>query len=262
MRRKLLLAYDGTGYSGWQIQEKPDPPPTIQGELEKALAKLTGEKIRVIGSGRTDAGVHAHGQVAHFSSFSAKLSALPDLRYTLNALLPPAIRIISAVPTRDNFHAQHDAVSKTYVYQLWTEQKFTPPNLLNYVWQCGPVSEEKLRAIAAFFPGKRDFASFQNAGSGIRTTKRTISSVSVTKAAPSPWYPHHAPMFQISITANGFLKQMVRNIVGFLVAAAQDKVDASALEKILSARDRRILPSATAPARGLFLAHVRYDEKS
>lgn len=259
MRRKLTLAYDGTGYSGWQIQEKPDPPPTIQGELEKALAKLTGDKTRVIGSGRTDAGVHAHGQVAHFSSSSPKLAALPDLRHTLNALLPPAIRVISVEPAPDNFHAQHDAIAKTYIYLLWTERKFIPPPLFHYVWQCGPINEEKLSDCASLFQGQRDFASFQNSGSEIRETTRTITQISVTKAISMPWYPTHAPMYRISITANGFLKQMARNIVGFMVGVAQGKADPGMLEAIFNARDRRALPTATAPAKGLWLARVEYE---
>lgn len=259
MRHKLLLAYDGTGYSGWQIQEKPDPPPTIQGELEKALKKLTGDNIRVTGSGRTDAGVHAHGQVAHFSSQSPKITALPDLRHTLNALLPASIRVISAEPVSDRFHAQHDATAKTYIYQLWTERTFIPPHLLNYVWSCGPLSEQKLTACASLFQGERDFASFQNSGGDIRETRRKISAVSVAKIQTCEWYPPHAPLFKISITANGFLKQMARNIVGFIVAVAQDKITPDRLEEIFSSRDRKALPTPTAPARGLFLARVEYS---
>lgn len=258
MRYKILTAYNGSNYSGWQIQETKNPPPTIQGELEKSLLKLAGEKIRVIGSGRTDAGVHAFGQTAHFDSFSDKLAKLPNLQKTLNAILPEDIRIIDIKECEPDFHAQHDARNKTYLYQLWTEQRFIPPHISPFAWACGSLNIGILHEGALLFKGQKDFASFQNAGSHPKTTIRTVFDIKIQESRHLDFYPDHSPIIQIFITADGFLKQMVRNIIGFLVGAAKEKISLLSLEAILSAHDRRMLPTFTAPARGLILVRVNY----
>jgi len=256
MRLKMVLAYVGSAYSGWQIQEKPSPPPTIQGALEAALRIVTGQHIRVFGSGRTDAGVHAHGQVAHCNVPDDR--AEQDWRRCLNALLPADIRILSAGPVHESFHARKDALSKTYVYQFWTEQGFTPPALLPFVWSCGSLNVEVMREALPHLAGKQDFASLQNAGTDMESTVRHISSLELQALPPLPYYPPHAPMLALYVTANGFLKQMVRNLAGLLAACGRGRLNAADIPAILAACDRRALPSPTAPAAGLALVNVVY----
>ncbi len=203
MRLKLLLAYLGTGYSGWQIQEKPSPPPTIQGELEAALRVLAGTPVRAHASGRTDAGVHAHGQVAHCDVPAAK-AGLP-WRRSLNALLPPAIRVLTVEPAPPDFHARKDALRKTYVYQFWQERGFVPPQLTPFVWNCGPLDVQSMRAALPHLLGEQDFAGLQNAGTDMESTTRHVIAAALDIAPPCEFYPPHAPMLRLSVTANGFL---------------------------------------------------------
>lgn len=256
MRLKLLLAYLGTGYSGWQIQEKPSPPPTIQGELEAALRVLAGAPVRVHGSGRTDAGVHAHGQVAHCDVPDARAG----LRWqrSLNALLPPEIRVLAADPAAADFHARKDALRKTYVYQFWQERAFVPPQLAPFVWSCGPLDVEAMRAALPHLLGEHDFAGLQNAGTDMESTTRTVFQAALDIPPPCEFYPPHAPRLRLTVTANGFLKQMVRNMAGLLAACGQGKIRPENVPGLLAARDRRALPSVTAPAGGLALASVEY----
>ena len=153
MRLKLLISYVGTGYSGWQIQEKPKPPPTVQGALEAALRTIAGKAVRVHGSGRTDSGVHAHGQVAHCDIPDTRAGL--DWRHSLNAVLPRDIRVLDASPAAPDFHARKDALRKTYVYQFWQELAFMPPHLTPFVWKCGPLN---LEAAQAALPQGAEFS--------------------------------------------------------------------------------------------------------
>lgn len=255
MRLKLLLAYDGTGFSGWQIQEKPQPPPTVQGTLETALARLTGGFVRVFGSGRTDAGVHAHGQVAH-----CDVPDRPglDWRHSLNAVLPPAVRVLSADAAAPDFDARRDAVSKTYIYQFWRETRFVPPALAPFVWACGPLDTAAMRAALLHFPGERDFASLRNAGSDTRGSVRRIFSAALETLPPQEFYPPHVPLLRLRVTANGFLKQMVRNMAGLLAACGRGKLAPEAVPALLAAADRAAVNAPTAPPGGLALACVDY----
>lgn len=255
MRLKLLVAYDGTGFSGWQIQEKPQPPPTVQGTLEAALARLTGGFVRVFGSGRTDAGVHAHGQVAH-----CDVPHRPgfDWRHGLNAVLPSAVRILSAEVAAPDFDARRDARAKTYVYQFWCERRFVPPQLAAFVWACGPLDAAPMRAALPHFLGERDFASLRNAGSDTRGSVRRIFAASLETLPPREFYPPHAPLLRLSVTANGFLKQMVRNMAGLLAACGRGKLAPEAVPALLAAADRAAVNAPTAPPRGLALARVDY----
>ncbi|MDR1777308.1 MAG: tRNA pseudouridine(38-40) synthase TruA [Desulfovibrio sp.] len=255
MRLKLLLAYTGTRYHGWQIQEKPNPPLTVQGELEAALGKIAGRPVRVCGSGRTDAGVHAKGQTAHCDVPVAKEI---DWRRSLNALLPRDIRVIRADAVRPDFHARNDAAQKTYHYQFWQERNFCPPELLPFVWPCGPLDVEAMRAALPHLAGRRDFAVFRNAGADGGSTCRTVFSVELTPLPPQEHYPPHRPALCFSVTADGFLKQMVRNMAGLLVACGRKRIDPRLVPKFLDARDRAALPSPTAPACGLTLVSVDY----
>ena len=257
MRLKLLIAYDGSGYSGWQIQEKPAAPPTIQGEVERALATLYGCKIRVFGSGRTDAGVHAWGQVAHCDIPDAKASS-GDWQHRLNALLPRNIRILSAKLVPACFHARKDALSKTYIYQLWPEPHFIPPMLVSHFWHCGPLDQPAMLEALPTLLGEMDFASLRNVGTDVQSSIRKIMALNLEELQPLAFYPPHLPALRLAVTANGFLKQMVRNIVGLLVACGKGRIKPADIPSILAARDRRSLTSATAPAKGLILAKVDY----
>ncbi|WP_297217016.1 tRNA pseudouridine(38-40) synthase TruA [uncultured Desulfovibrio sp.] len=256
MRLCLLLAYDGSRYSGWQIQESPSPPPTIQGRVEQALSRLCAGSIRVFGSGRTDAGVHAHGQVAH-ADVPDRRAGLP-WRHALNSLLPPDIRVLLAVPAPTDFHARVDALHKTYCYDFWREPAFVPPRLAPFVWACGPLDPGPMREALVQLTGQHDFASFQNTGTPVRDTVRRVLHASLEPLPAVPLYPPHVPALRLRITATGFLKQMVRNVAGLLAACGRGRLDSSRVPALLAARDRRALPTPTAPPQGLALTRVVY----
>lgn len=253
MRLKITLAYDGSGFAGWQIQERPDPPPTIQGAVEAALLQLTGVRIRVHGAGRTDAGVHALGQVCHCD--------VPDLSWQwqkrLNAVLPSQIRVAAAECAAPAFHARKDARAKIYIYDLWPSRIFVPPALAPYLWACGNLDSGAMQSGLQAFCGEYDFASFQNSGTDIKSTVRNITAISLEEQPELAYLPA-VRILRLTIRGNGFLKQMVRNIAGFLVAVGKHKVCWNDLESILAQRSRQALPTPTAPANGLSLAKVEY----
>lgn len=252
MRLKLVLAYDGAAYAGWQIQA--GGARTIQGAVEAALFALAGARIRVIGAGRTDAGVHALGQAAHCDAPERDL----DWRRALNAHLPADIRILSAERAAPGFHALRDAASKTYIYQFWRGRGDILPHLRHFAWAAGDLDFEAMRAGLGQLRGRHDFASFQNAGTPVRSTERVIMGIGLEPGESVAWLPGGAQLLRLSITGDGFLKQMVRNIAGFIAAVGLGRADWRDLAEILAARDRRSLPTATAPAKGLFLARVDY----
>ncbi|MBQ7608938.1 MAG: tRNA pseudouridine(38-40) synthase TruA [Desulfovibrionaceae bacterium] len=253
MRIRFLLSYIGTRYHGWQIQENTDA--TIQGALEKALSVLCKGPVRVTGAGRTDAGVHALGQVAH-ADIPQRLQQ--DLRTSLNALLPWDIRVLDVSDAPDTFHARFDAKEKTYIYHFWTEQGYVLPKRLAYVWPCGALDCDRMQEALPFLIGTHDFASLQNAGFDTKSSVRTILSATITHRTPSPYLPKTEPEYALTITADGFLKQMVRNIAGILVAVGKKKIEPSAVQAIVNARSRKENPCVTAPAAGLTLAHIAY----
>ncbi|MDR2054715.1 MAG: tRNA pseudouridine(38-40) synthase TruA [Desulfovibrio sp.] len=258
MRLKLLLAYIGTRYSGWQIQEKPNPPRTVQAELEAALQAVTGARIRVCASGRTDAGTHAKGQTAHCDVPDVR--ARLDWRRSLNALLPRDIRVIEAERINDGFHARNDVARKTYAYQFWQEKRFLPPELSPFVWDCGPLDLDAMRSALPHLSGEQDFAALQNAGADTRSTYRTIFSAKITQMPLLEHYPPHSPLLRLTVSANGFLKQMVRNMAGLLADCGRKRIAPESVTELLAARERKALSSATAPARGLTLLRVEYGE--
>ncbi len=248
MRIKLTLAYDGTGYEGWQLQKAG---PTIQGFIEDAIKTICGLRIRVHGSGRTDSGVHALGQVAHFDTSDHK-APLPWQK-ALNSILPDSIRVIRSQTVNQDFHARFSAISKTYSYTLWTEPDFVFPQRRNYVWKTGPLDLEAMKNASDFLLGIQDFRAFMNSGTIVRSTLREVKSISFD----SGLYPQE---LAIRITADGFLKQMVRNIAGALVIIGRKKYPPDHLKQVLSSGNRTLAP-ATAPARGLCLECVRYPGK-
>ncbi len=252
VRIKLVVAYVGAKYSGWQIQEKPNPPPTIQGCIEHAVSIVCGRQVRVHGAGRTDSGVHAEGQVAHMDVPEAKAGL--DWRKTLNALLPRDISIMEAGAAPQGFHARFSAVKKSYSYQLWLERNFISPRLYPFAFACGPLNLDLIDQAMSILVGQKDFAALQNAGTDISSTVRTIYSLVRT---PSGVLAPGENSLIITVSADGFLKQMVRNIIGLLVEVGRGKLAPERISGILSRRDRKLFP-ATAPAQGLTLTRIYY----
>lgn len=241
----LTLAFDGTNYAGWQRQEDEV---TVQGTLEAALRQLTGEASHVTGSSRTDAGVHARGFVANFYT----RSTIPPKRwlYPLNNILPEDIRVLSSCEVEENFHAQRDALAKTYVYRFHN----LPYDLVldrHYVAQeKGPMDDEAMMACAKLFCGEHDFGAFRSTGSSAKTTRRTLFQSSLSKSGDRYTY---------QVTGNGFLYNMVRILVGTLFYVAHGTRSLEEVTKALEGQDR-LLAGKVAPAKGLCLEKVWYDE--
>lgn len=258
MRILLTLAYEGTNYAGWQLQAPGKAKPTLQATVEEAIATLTGQAARLHCAGRTDAGVHALDQKAHFDIESPREAW--DWTSRLNAVLPPDIRILKTETVPAGFHARKNALAKTYLYQFWQHPRWTPPHLRAWVWACGPLNVEAMRRALPAFTGSHDFASFQNAGTPVKNTFRTIHSIRLEETSAGLPLAPHAPMLRLIITGNGFLKQMARNIAGYLAVLGAAKRELPQPEQILAQASRQALPTPTAPARGLFLAQVHYED--
>lgn len=251
---RIVFEYDGTDFCGWQIQKTGK---SIQGAIQETLEKITGEKIKLIGSGRTDAGVHAIGQVAHFKTES-KVPLL-KIKKSLNSLLSPSIvlRKIEEVPF--DFHAQISAKSKQYVYFILNDE-LSSPFLDRYCWQIKqPLNWKKMRETLKVLKGKQDFKSFQSVGTPVKSTIREIYKIEIKKIRSRDALPWASTknLYQINFEANGFLKQMVRNIVGTLVEVGKENFSVIDVKQILRAKDRRKAGLA-APAKGLFLIKVDY----
>jgi tRNA pseudouridine38-40 synthase len=251
---RLILQYDGTAYHGWQIQPEGD---TVQGILEKSVAKICGEHTKVMGAGRTDAGVHALGQVAAFRTRSPLPSG--TMQKALNAVLPPDIRVLNAAEVDDAFQPRNHALRKSYFY-LIAHRSDKSAFLRRYVWTVGhPLDPELMNTAARRLIGLRDFSSFMGSGSGIRNRVREIFSLHITPFAGIDFMTVRLAgnFLRIRIEANGFLRHMVRNIVGTLVEIGRGRIGADSIEEILAARDRRFA-GPTAPPNGLFLERVSY----
>ena len=245
---KVTLAYDGTDFFGWQLQHQQR---SVQQVLEAALQKVTGESIRVTAAGRTDAGVHALGQVAGFST-AAEIAPDAFCR-ALNANLPDDVLVLSVAEAPQGFHATRDALRKRYRYVIQDDK---PTDLFSrrYAWQLRHRLDEQLMAEAAqALVGRHDFASFQGAGSPRKGTVRNVSELSVRRETGQG-----SERIVIEIEADGFLYNMVRNIVGTLEAVGAGKQPVSWIADVLAAADRRVA-GATAPPHGLFLVSVEYD---
>ncbi|MBA7677717.1 tRNA pseudouridine synthase A [subsurface metagenome] len=264
---RLIIEYEGTNYRGWQRQ-KPrcqisdirGQKRTVQGVLEKALSKITKERIRVIGAGRTDSKVHALGQAANFRTKSKMTPE--EFRRALNSMLPKDIVIKNAQRIKEGFHAQFDAKSKHYRYIIY--QGSTPsPFLRNYALYISyKLNLKAMREGAKHLMGKHNFSSFQLSGSSVRNPIRTITKLSITshRSFRSPITVHRSPnsrLISIDCEADGFLYGMVRSIVGTLIEVGKGKISPSKIKEILRARNRR-LAGPTAPAKGLYLVKVGY----
>ncbi len=245
MRRiRFVCDYVGTRFSGWQRQADKD---TVQQRIEEALQKLTGEeKINVVASGRTDAGVHALAQVAHFDT-ETQFDEIAYVRGT-NNYLPPDIRILSAQETDESFHARFSAVRKTYCYRCYvaTEERAIYHNRAHRVR--GKLDVESIRAAADILQGKHDFASFMSTGSEVKTTVRTLFAIKIERVGEELFF---------YLTADGFLYNMVRKIVAFLLDVGSGKKTVDDAANALEHPDVRSL-TAVAPACGLYLVSVEY----
>jgi tRNA pseudouridine38-40 synthase len=243
---KLTLQYDGTDYVGWQRQRDGL---SIQGLVEDALAPIEGNAVTVHGAGRTDAGVHALGQVA--SVTLASVLDEPTLARALNAVMPADVRVLGVEEIEPEFHARFSARSKTYEYRI-VNAPMVSAFLHRYVWHVPqPLDIEAMRTAAGPLIGRHDFAGFQGAGTAVATTDRTILDLDVEDGGG-----FDLPLV-VRITGDGFLRHMVRNIVGSLVEVGIGRWDPWRLLSILDSRDRA-RAGPTAPAKGLFLTHVTY----
>lgn len=243
---KLTIQYDGTGYVGWQRQAAGV---SIQGLLEAALRPLEGADVAVHGAGRTDAGVHALAQVASVS-LASELPGLTLVR-AVNAVLPPDVRVLAAEDVAPAFHARFSARTKTYEYRI-VNAPLVSVFLYRYVWHVmHPLDMEAMRMAAAPLVGRHDFAAFQGAGSTVATTERTILDLAWNEGGG-----FDRPIV-FRVTGDGFLRHMVRNIVGTLVEVGSGRLEAGCLPSILQSRDRT-QAGPTAPPQGLFLTHVQY----
>jgi tRNA pseudouridine38-40 synthase len=251
---KITLAYDGTAFVGWQRQAAGT---SIQGLLEEALAGLDQTAVIVFGAGRTDAGVHALGQVA---SFSLKRTIDgPSLVRSLNASLPDSVRVLAADVVPETFHARYDARRKTYRYRMWNGDVLNPFER-HYVWHIhGPLDRDAMAAAAALIEGRHDFAGFQARSGRTRSSDREVFSSRMIAAPCPPFSPCPLlPSIVYEISGSGFLRHMVRNVVGTLVEIGRGRRPIAWMSEVLEGRDRT-KAGPTAPARGLLLVSVDYD---
>lgn len=242
-RIKLTAAYDGTNYHGSQIQNNGE---TIEGVLKRELEKLLNEEISLIGASRTDAGVHARGNVYVFDTESR----IPPEKfsYALNARLPEDIRIQDSCQVPPQFHPRHQDTIKTYEYRI-LNRKFPLPEYRLYAhFSYDTLNLEKMQEACTCFIGEHDFASFCAAGSQVESTVRTIYDLKVDRTGE---------IITVSVTGNGFLYNMVRILVGTLLQVGKGEIAPEKIPAIIAGRDRN-LAGPTAPARGLTLAEIRY----
>lgn len=243
---RFTLQYDGTGYVGWQRQATGT---SIQGLLEDALAPIEGGRVTVQGAGRTDAGVHALGQVA--SAEVRNVLEPPRLARALHARLPPAVRVLAIEETAPGFHARFSARAKTYEYRI-VNAPLVSAFQHRYVWHVGqPLDVDAMRTAAGPLIGTHDFAGFQGAGSDVISTTRTIVELEIEDGAG-----FDLPIV-IRVTGDGFLRHMVRNLVGTLVEVGCGRWDPWRLLTVLDTHDRTHA-GPTAPPHGLFLTRVSY----
>ena len=244
---KAVIAYDGTSYSGWQYQENAVG---IQQVVEDVLASLDGESVRVNGSSRTDAGVHAKGFVAHFHM--TKPIPPKNLVRAANARLPDAVRLLKCSYAAEDFDARLSAKGKEYRYQLY-QADICPPHLAPYWTHCHrKLDVAAMRKAASYFVGKHDFVSFAaNPNRVLETTVRNIFSFEVKKTGPR---------FVFIVRGDGFLYKQVRSMVGFLISVGKGVERPEAVKELLKAKSKRTARVETAPARGLFLWNVFYKK--
>jgi len=246
VRIAIGIAYCGTELEGWQSQPSGN---TVQDHLARALSEIAGERIDVTGAGRTDAGVHASAQVAHFETKAAR----PDSAWVrgVNTLLPGSIAVQWAMPVAEDFHARYSAASRTYRYVLFNHP-VRPALLAGLVgWFHLPLDLQRMRRAAQDLLGERDFSSFRSSECQAKSPLRTMERAEIRASGPYVLF---------DFTANAFLHHMVRNIVGSLVYVGKGVHPEQWLAELIAARDRR-LAAPTFAAEGLYLSRVRYDAR-
>ena len=249
MRYVLKISYDGTEFSGWQRQPNA---PSVQETLENALAVAFGMEFKVTGSGRTDAGVHAAGQICHFDGdLTVPPEKMPDC---LNRYLPPDVRVLEGWAADEGFDSIRSAKRKTYCYSLYVASWEMPLKHRYAVRIDSAPSLEKLRSAAKLFEGEKDFKAFCASGSSVKTTVRTVYEVRVEEGES-----FGSRDLRIYVTGNGFLYNMVRTMTGELLDIASGKRSAESLEKAFATGERGLL-GKTMPAKGLCLREVFYQE--
>jgi len=251
---RLLLEYDGTNYHGWQVQKDET---TIQGIIEDGVQRITGEHSGIIGASRTDAGVHALGQVATFRTGSRLDPA--SIRRALNAVLPPDIRVLGASGVDDAFHPREDAGEKRYFYII-ANQRISSAFIFRYAWVVPQTLDmDSIIEASRVFIGRHDFSSFMGTGSDIKDTVREVNSLNIERLEKIDFMTAglSGNFIKISIEAEGFLRHMVRNIVGTLVETGRGRIPPDSMKEILESRDRR-KAGQTAPPQGLFLERIDY----
>jgi tRNA pseudouridine38-40 synthase len=247
---KLILAYDGTDFAGWQVQ--PDAL-TVQGTLASAIGRITGEKVLPQASGRTDAGVHALAQVVTFVTESSVPTA--NFVKALNDVLPASVRVLEVEEAAPDFHARHSARAKTYRYRIY-RAGICPPFLARYVWHYPfPLDEDAMIRAAGEVEGEHDFTSFAAVDPERGHEGFPVSNVRTIVS--SNWERQRNELVY-TVTGSGFLHHMVRNLVGTFILVGKGMLKAEDVSRILEARNRSAA-GATAPASGLYLVDVNYD---
>jgi tRNA pseudouridine38-40 synthase len=246
-RIRITVAYDGADFHGWQTQPGL---PTIQGTIEKIVSTIEGKPVHVAGSGRTDAGVHALAQVA---AFSLENPIPPyNLRKAINRLLPATIRVLSVDETHPDFHPRYDAVAKTYEYRIHRAE-ILPPFEWRYAYHFPyKLDESALVASAPLLEGRHDFSAFAASDDSDREGKSKVRTIFSSRAQ------RVGDRLIYEVRGSGFLKHMVRNIVGALLEVGKGNLQTAGLRELVDAGVRSPVPAATAPAKGLFLIGVEY----
>ena len=247
---KLIIEYDGSRYDGWQRLGKDSGKHTIQGKIEEVLGRMTGEPITIIGSGRTDAGVHAYAQVANFHTHSG-MTCL-EMKHYLNHYLPMAIGVIQVDEVGERFHSRLNAVSKKYLYRIGISEV---PCVFDrkYTWHCPEELDiDRMRQAAAYFVGRHDFKAFSSVKKKGKSTVRAIYDIHISRDDKE---------LRLIFHGNGFLYNMVRIMTGTLIAVGRGMCAPEEIVRIFESRDRSQAP-AMAPAQGLFLLEVAYDKNS
>jgi tRNA pseudouridine38-40 synthase len=249
MNYRLLLQYDGTDFHGWQMQGELR---TVQGELTRVLSLLDDREVTVHGSGRTDAGVHAEGQVAN-AILQRNISPF-RLRSAINGNLDPDLRVLFIDPVADDFHARYSATGKTYRYRV-THGAVTSPFWARYAYQEGRALDlSSMRECSDLFLGEHDWTAFCSAQTDVESRIRNLTTCEIS----ANWDARgHCHLIEFTLSANGFLRYMVRSIVGTLLAVGRSEIDQITVARAIGEGDRS-LAGATAAAHGLTLMSVQY----
>ena len=252
-RLKALVAYDGTDFHGWQVQREE---PTVQSTLQNCLKQICGDHVEVTGAGRTDAGVHALGQVAHFD-WNHHLQ--PDrLVLAMNAIVPFTIRVLNIVEVAEDFHARFHSSSKSYLYRIDRNRIFDPFHFRFALHHYSPLDQDLIQQSLQMLQGEHDFKAFQATGTDVVSTRRTIFSAE-SFGPTDDFFASHRDFLFLRFRANGFLRKMVRFLTGTILEIASGSRPLEHLNLALETGERQYV-GIPAAARGLFLEKVYYDQ--